>query len=106
MTDQSPIEIYEADGLRLIVPITIAAGAGFNSFAGGTAEVHVRSRNDTAIEGVATITGPLEATAVFAPWEVPAAAYTIQLRAAQPATAMQTILEDDLIVKRSLRPPV
>jgi hypothetical protein len=106
MTDKAPIEIYEADGLSLIIPITFEAGSGISSILGGTAEVHVRSRNDVAIEGVATVTGAAEVTAVFAPYALPAANYSLQARAAPPATALQTVLDDDLIVHRSLRPPV
>jgi hypothetical protein len=102
MTDL--LQIYEADGLRLVLPVTFEAGSGVSSLTGGTAEVHVRARGDAAIAGVATITGAAEVTAVFAPWVLPADRYALQVRAAPPATALQTIREDELQVKRSLRP--
>ena len=104
-----PLQIYQADGLRLIVPVTFEAGSGVSSLTGGSAEVHVQAPNGPAIAGVATITGAAEVTAVFAPWALDPADYILQVRAAPPATAMLTIEIDGaddlhLRVRRSIRP--
>lgn len=104
-----PLQIYQADGLRLIVPITFAPDSGVSTLIGGTAEVHVQAPNGPAIAGVATITGAAEVTAVFAPWALAPADYILQLRAAPPATAMRTIEIDGtedfpVRVRRSIRP--
>jgi hypothetical protein len=98
------LQIYQADGLRLIVPVSFASGSGVSDLTGGTAEVHVMAPNGPAIAGVATITGASEVTAVFAPWALDAADYELHVRAAPPATAMQTIWDGDLRVRRSIRP--
>jgi hypothetical protein len=103
------LQIYQADGLHLIVPITFAPGSGVSTLIGGTAEVHVQAPNGAAIAGLATITGAAEVTAVFPPWALDPADYILQLRAAPPATAMQTIEIDGaddlhLRVRRSIRP--
>ena len=103
------LQIYQADGLRLIVPVTFAPGSGISTLIGGTAEVHVMAPNGPAIAGVATITGAAEVTAVFAPWALDPADYILQVRGAPPATAMRTIEIDGtedfpIRVRRSIRP--
>jgi hypothetical protein len=100
----NPLQIYQADGLRLIVPIVPEPPATLPSLIGGSAEAHVRSSNNVAIAGIATITGPAEVTVVFDPWALPPDDYALQVRAAPPATALRTVLDDQLTVRRSLRP--
>ena len=83
--------IYEADGLRLIVRVSIADGAAFSSFTGGTATVHAKRFNASVVVGSAIISGPLEITCDFAPWALDAGDWKVQVRAAPPSVAALTV---------------
>jgi hypothetical protein len=100
-----PLQFHEADGMRLIVPILpTPPETAVPNFNGGQAEAHVRASNGTAIACTATITGAAEVTVDFLPWVFPPDDYALQVRATPPFIAWGTVLEDEVRVKRSLRP--
>lgn len=96
--------IYEADGLRLIVQVSIADGAGFSSFTGGTATVHAKRFNAGSVVGSAIISGPLEVTCTFAPWALDAGDWTVQVRVAPPAVTARTVGDYFFTVLPSITP--
>jgi hypothetical protein len=104
MTD--PFECYEADGLPEVrVPIgPKTPSSTVPDMTGGTAQVWAKRFNTEAVAGVAAITGPDELTYSFPPWALARGMWKIQVRAAPPNTALQTINDDELTVHPSIVP--
>ena len=99
------ILVYEADGLNLLVsPVVFEAGSGIATLIGAVVEAHIKVFGATVFVGAAVVVSANEVRAVFAPWVLTPGDYTLHVRATPTGTAGQTIFDEAVLVKPSIKP--
>lgn len=95
-------DVWEDDGLDILVDVEFEDGSAITSLTGGTAAVFVQQTSGGAvILGTATIESSSVIRAVYAPGTLAAGTYDIQVKATVGGVP-RTVRADTFVVKPSL----